>query len=160
MEQNLLKNEMMAIEMPEDMKQRIVTNCYQELTMEKEKTSMNDRKNVGNMLWKKPLVAAAALALCLCLTGITALAATGRLQGFFKDITNWNGAITGTSYEQATEEIRVSAAVDGELLIVDVEFLIPETVPYSEFEQFGIGSYEVVDEAGIVVVEGKATEGF
>lgn len=49
------------------------------------------------------------LVLCLCLTGVTALAATGKLQGFFSDITGWNGAVVGTSYEQATKELEVKA---------------------------------------------------
>lgn len=46
-------------------------------------------------MWKKQLSMTAALVLCVCITGVTALIANGKLQGIFKDITNWKGAVVG-----------------------------------------------------------------
>lgn len=40
-------------------------------------------KNTSKKFYMKPMVAVAALALCLCLTGMTAMAAQGKMQGFF-----------------------------------------------------------------------------
>lgn len=99
-----------------------------------------------------------AVAACLLLTlSVTVLATTGVLQGYFNDITNRNGAIIGTSYEQASDEISMEVAVHEEILTVTVTFANPQMVPYSEAELLGIAAYQIVDENGKVVAEG-ATE--
>ena len=87
-----LKKKVNEIEMSDEMRSRIIRNCY--LKMEEETM----RKNKRTTFFRKPMVAVASLALCICLTGISAMAATGKLQGFFKDITRWDGAVVGTSY--------------------------------------------------------------
>ena len=98
-----LKKKVNEIEMPDEMRSRIIRNCY--LKMEEEMM----RKDKRTTFFRKPIVAVASLALCICLTGISAMAATGKLQGFFKDITRWDGAVVDTSYEQATNEVEVKA---------------------------------------------------
>lgn len=112
-------------------------------------------ENKTRSFFKKPIVAAAALAICLCLTGVTALASAGKLQGFFKDIINWNGAVVGTSYEQATEEIEIQTTLNDDLLNVTIQFLLPEEAPYLYFETFGIEHYEIRDNSGSIVKEGQ-----
>ena len=69
-------------------------------------------KNLSVKYFKKPLVAVATFAVCFCFISMAALASTGKLQGFFKDVTNWSGAITGTTYEQSTEEVELSVLDD------------------------------------------------
>ena len=85
------------------------------------------------------------LVLCVCLTGVTALAATGKLQGFFSDITGWNGAVVGTSYEQATEELEVKAMGTVNGVEIEVTFVVPDKAPYTAFEQIGIHAAKIVD---------------
>ena len=100
---------------------------------------------------------AAALVLCVCITGVTAMAAAGKLEGFFKDIKRWDGAVVGTAYEQATEEITVSIemATDEELdILVIIEE--PAKPPYSESELFGIASYKIEDMSGNIVLSEEA----
>lgn len=107
---------------------------------------------------KKSIVAVASLVLCVCLTGVTALAATGKLQGFFKDIMRWDGAVIGTEYEQATDEIELHIAEVTDELIVEVNMINPDVAPYSAFELFGIESYKIIDLNGKEIVEGDTTE--
>ncbi len=149
MEKNNLSKKVKEIEMSKEMQERIITNCY----MKMEENTMKT-----NILWKKPMLAVASFALCLCLTGITTLASTGKLQGFFKDIVGWNGAIIGTSYEQATDEIHLSVEVVSDKLTVLAEMVNPEVVPYMTFDSFGIEDYEIVDMNGKVLLHGKTTE--
>lgn len=161
---NLLIKKIKEIEMPDDMRKRTIERCNKEISdmkkwedegkmkvLEKNRNSM---KGIGKEknFWKKQLQVAATLVLCVCITGVTALAATGKVQGFFKDIKNWNGAVVGTSYEHATEEIAVSIGEVGEELNISVMIVNPENPPYRESEVFGIESYRIEDMEGNVIV--------
>ena len=155
MEFENLKSAAQEITMPEEMKRRIAHNCKQiETTMEEH--NMNNRKN--NSFFKKPVAVFAVLAVCLSLS-VTALAAAGTLKGFFRDITNWQGAVVGTSYEQATDEIDVNVTVDGDELTVLATFVDPNKFPYRESQLLGIADYRIMDAEGNVVQEG-ATDKF
>lgn len=155
MEFENLKSAAQEITMPEEMKRRIAHNCKQiETTMEEH--NMNNRKNTS--FFRKPVAVFAALAVCLSLS-VTALAATGVLQGFFRDITNHSGAIVGTSYEQATDEIDMDVTVDGDELTVLATFVDPNKFPYRESQLLGIADYRIMDAEGNVVQEG-ATDKF
>ena len=155
MEFENLKSAAQEITMPEEMKRRIAHNCKQiETTMEEH--NMNNRKNTS--FFRKPAAVFAALAVCLSLS-VTALAATGVLQGFFRDITNHSGAIVGTSYEQATDEIDMDVTVDGDELTVLATFVDPNMFPYRESQLLGIADYRIMDAEGNVVQEG-ATDKF
>ena len=116
---------------------------------------MNHRKN--NSFFRKPAAVFAVLAVCLSLY-VTALAATGVLQGFFRDITNHSGAIVGTSYEQATDEIAVDVTVNGNELTVQATFVDPNKLPYRESQLLGIAEYRIMDAEGNVVQEGASDE--
>lgn len=150
-----LKESVKQIGMLEEMQTRILRNCVKEIEMDKEKEHM--KKNFVNT-FKKPAVIAATLAVCFCLTGVTALAATGKLQGFLKNKTNWNGAITGQTYENATEELKVSTIVEKENLIIMVIMTEPELAPYSEIQELGLGTYQILDSDGTVIVEAVTAE--
>ena len=67
MDKKKFVNKIKEIEMPKDMQQRIIEKCY----IETEKKNMNK-------MFKKPMVAVASFALCVCLMGVTALAAVSR----------------------------------------------------------------------------------
>lgn len=143
--------EVKKIEMPAEMQERIRKNCYKKMEEENLKKS---RKSI----FQKPMVAVAALALCLCVTGVSALAATGKLEGFFKDITRWDGAVTGATYEQASDE--VTLAIDGVTDELEVNITLPEAqkAPYRLFENMGIHNYQIVDKNGKVIVKAAETK--
>lgn len=144
---------MQNIEMPDEMQARILDNCYKKINKETEYKIMTKQTN---RFFKKPLATAAAVALCLCIGGVTAIAATGK--GFFKDVTRWDGAITGTAYEQATEEISIAVTEVTDTLTVVATIVNPTIVPYMTFNEMRIGSYKIVDSFGNVVVEGVLNE--
>ena len=152
----LLVKKVNEIEMPEAMQERIIRNCHDKFS--KEAKTMNNRAKYYFI--RKPLVAVAALVLCFCLVGGAALAATGHLQGFFRDITKWGGAVTGTEYEQATDEIEINIVKAADGVTVLVTLIYPDMAPYSELELLGIQEYEIVDQSGKVVIEGETTEMF
>ena len=96
------------------------------------------------------------LIMCMCTIGIIAVVSLGEPKGNLKDFTNitkWNGAITGTSYEQATEELDVTVMDKGGELEIEVTFLEPNKVPYREIEQLGIGKCKIVDVNGKTIVK-------
>lgn len=137
------------IQMPKEMQERILRNCDG-----RTEENIMSKKNKS----KKILTVAASLVLALSVTGVSALAATEKLAGFFKDITGWNGAVTGTSYEQATDEVEISITNVAEELTVEVKFLEPQKAPYSSFDLFGIEKYSVEDKAGNLILEGTTSE--
>ena len=113
------------------------------------------KTNKNHTFFSKPVKAFAVLAICLSLS-VTAVAASGVLKGHFKDITNWQGAVVGTSYEQATDEIGVNVTVNGDELTVLATLADPQVFPYRETEKLGIATYQIVEANGKVVKEGAA----
>lgn len=139
-----IKENVEAIGLPEDARCRIRRN----LEHRKEHTVMKKQ-------YRKPLTIAAALALCLALP--LGAAAAGKL-GHFRDILGWNGAIVGTAYDNATEEITVTATAENGSLLVTVRFLFPEKAPYREEEALALGNFYFTDEAGNRIGELTGTE--
>ena len=153
MEYEMLKQAAAAITMPEDMKRRIINNCTLQLSNTKENQTMTNRKK--SMFPRKPAAILAALAILLSLS-VTAVAAPDVMKGFFRDITNWQGAVVGTSYEQATDEIAVSVTVNGNMLTVHAAIADPQMIPYVYAERLGIGEYKIKAENGRTVKKGSA----
>lgn len=145
-----LQKEVNQIKMSEKMEKEIISYCNR--NMEEQNMS---KKNIKKFT-VKPVATAAALALCLCVTGISAMAATGKLEGFFKDIKRWDGAITGTVYEQASDEVEIDTCVEKDKLVVTLKMLQPNEVPYSVLDNFGIEEYQIVDMEGNVIMESSA----
>lgn len=153
MEYEKLKAEAATITMPNEMKCRIVRNCKTIISKSGKDIAMKTNRN--NTFFRKPSVAFAAAVLCISLS-VTAAAASGVLKGYFRDIKNWNGAIVGTSYEQATDEINLSVTVNGNELTVLATFSVQQKFPYREAQKLGIAEYSIVDAEGKVVKEGAA----
>jgi len=150
MEFRELKQSVEKIEMSDEMQNRIIRNCRLSAVHETEEIIM---KNRVNFTFKKVASIAAVLALCLCVS----VAAANHF-GHFKDVTNWTGAVIGTEYEQATDEIEVNAVAEQGVLTVTAAFLTPDTAPYSEEEAFSVGSYQIMDASGDVVVDGEGDD--
>ena len=115
-------------------------------------------KKSESVFRRKPMAAAVVCALCICLVGATAMASSGKLQGYFKDIIGWNGAVVGSSYEQATEEMEITVVEAAKQLSVEVKLLTPDVSPYSVIEQMAVGTYKIVDENGEVLIEADGSE--
>ncbi len=142
-------NSLKKIKLSDNVKKNIMQKCNFEISKQEEYKLKKS--------FKKPAAFAAALAACLCLS-ITALAISGTFGGFFEDITNWNGAITGQVYRQAEEEIKVNVSVNDNQLIVNTEFANADKAPYFTFEEFGINSYEIIDADSNVIISNTASD--
>ena len=153
MDYEKLKSAAETITMPEEVKRRIIKNCKTQISNSRKEIIMKTNKN--NTFTRKPAAVFVAVALCLSLS-VTALAATGVLQGFFQDITDYRGAVVGTSYEHAADEIAMNVTVNGDELTVLATFADPQMVPYVYAERLGIAAYSIVDTNGKVVKEGAA----
>lgn len=151
MDQEKLKRSVENIKMPEEMRARIIQNCRLESDKKEEDHNMKLQKVLSN---KGVRAAAIAASLCLCFTA--AVSAAGRA-GYFRNIANWTGAVTGAEYKQADEEITVSATATGEELTVSAVFVFPDKAPYREIRSLGIGDYQIIDPSGTVTAEGGAT---
>ena len=144
-----LKTSIEKIEMSDEMQARIIKNCRLSATYKTEEFTMKKR----NTNWfMKPIAIAAVLTLCMVAAGAASHF------GMFKDITNWSGAVTGTEYVQATDDIQLNVSAAEDNLAVTVTLLTPDTLPYSELETMGIGSYKIVDQNGNVVFNGENSD--
>ena len=153
MDYEKLKSAAETITMPEEVKRRIVRNCKTQISNSRKEITMKTNKN--NSFIRKPAAVFVAVALCLSLS-VTAVAASGVLKGCFRDIMNWQGAIVDTSYEQATDEIRMEVTANEKELTALVTFVDPQMIPYKHAEKLGIAAYRIVDANGKVVAEGAA----
>ena len=154
MECENLKKTLKKIEMPDSMKTRIIEKCISENICKTEDNRMN--KNIKRRI-KKSAVLVAAVVLCVCIALVAGAAGGG---GFFKDIHGYDGAVIGTVYKNAGDEITVSAVSDGEMLIVRAAMVYPDAVPYIEQEHLGMSKYQIIDAEGKIIEEGEQTESF
>lgn len=120
--------------------------------------TLRTRKQGGIPMKKRlsVLIAAALITTLCCMTAFAAIHG-----GWFVDVKNNFGAVTGTEYYNATAEIAVTARAENGLLTVHVTFLTPEQFPYREAETLHIGEYVLADLSGsgtdaVPVVNGTA----
>lgn len=127
-------------EMPDGLEARVVRACS------------SCRKRTTRPVRKTALIAA----ILTLLTAATAVCTVQ--QGFFRDIRSLFGAVTGTEYMQATEEIRVTASRAAGGIRLDVAFERPEKAPYAFSEQICVGRYRITDEDGNTLITGTGSD--
>ena len=152
MDYTMLKLAAASITMTEERKQRVVERCKTQMKHSGKELNMHTKN--CHIFSRKPAAVLAVVVICLSLSA-AALAAAEKGRGFFRDIADWRGAIVGTSYEQATDEVWMNASVnDGQLTVLAV-FSEPGKAPYREAETLGIAEYQIVDADGRPVQEGS-----
>lgn len=151
MEFEALKTVADEITMPEEMKNRIRSNCKNQMQKQRKEIPMKNTKPVSI---RKYAAAFTVLILCVSLS-VSALAAPDMLKGFFQHITDYRGAVVGTTYEQATDEIHLQVSIANNTLHTVVTFTDPQIAPYCYAEKLSIGSYKVLDTMGNVIKEGS-----
>lgn len=151
MELEALQGAMGKITMPGPMRARLAGQCAAAVReKEKEDQTMRGEKRPGR---RRAALTAAIVAAAACASVVGVAAVTGS----FRDVTRWDGAVVGTAYEAAAEELRAEAAVRDGALTVTVTMLRPQEPPYSECEQLAVGHYQITDMAGSVLAEGGGT---
>ena len=97
---------------------------------------------------KRTLALVAVLALCIITVTMTPLA--NSIKGFFSDIIRFDGAVTGTKYENATNDIKVDVlevtSENGNIVIpLDLTFENPTEAPFPYIQEVAISEYKILD---------------
>ena len=132
---------------PFDLKEEIKN--MEESTMSKPKTTT-----------KRTLAIAAVLALCLVTVCMTPLA--NSIRGFFSDIIRFDGAITGTQYENATNDIKVDVldvtSENGNVIIpLELSFENPTEAPFPYIQEVAVSEYKIVDSNNKDIIKTKVS---
>lgn len=140
-----LKKSVEEIKMTDEMKNRIIKNCYLK-TSEKEKYVMK-KTNKG---FKKMLPLVAVMVICVISVGAVV---ANHFRGY-KDVTKGT-AVVGTVYEEATEMIEIDVEVKNNLVVSAsvVDYTKP---PYIEIDVIDINSYKIVDNSNNIISKGTA----
>ena len=115
-------------------------------------------KTKGRITMKRTFAIAAVLALCIITVTMTPLA--NSIKGFFSDIIRFDGAITGTQYENATNDIKVDVleltSEKGNVIIsLDLTFENPTEAPFPYFQEVAVSEYKIVDSNNKEVIKTK-----
>ena len=137
------KKEIESIEIPKQLSKRSKEGIY---LAQKEHKKKNFRK------YYQGLAAAAVMGIVIIFASDASLATS--IKGFFANLTNWNGAIIGTTYENATDEIVVTAEnIENEEYLLTVSFNNKDKVPFSITELLEMGEYQFFNDGKKINIE-------
>lgn len=121
-------------------KSTIITPFNLRTTLNKlEEKNMN---KFNNITWLKKFGTIAAVFTICAITVVSA----GSLKGYFKDVKNFSGAITGTEYLNATNDINVNVVdVNNEFVTLNVNFTNPAEAPFRFIEELVVTEYKILD---------------
>jgi len=144
----IIEEKIDAIEIPKNLHERCVAGAM------KAKSEMEERRMNKNQI-KKTVAAAAVVLVCVLAVGNTTFADS--IKGMFKDIKRFDGAVTGSEYVNATDEVRITA---GEVTVTDTEVYVPveitflklEAAPFKYIEWVEVDAFEILNADGEVVV--------
>ena len=107
---------------------------------------------------KRTLAIAAVLALCLVTVCMTPLA--NSIKGFFSDIVRFDEAITGTQYENATNDIKVDVldvtSENGNVIIpLELSFENPTEAPFPYIQEVAVSEYKILNNNNKEIIKTK-----
>jgi len=153
---NKFEEELNKIKVPEDLHDRCVKG------IEQAKNSDPARKREAIKSLTDKWFAAAAIIICIAALvygshGSSAIA--GSIKGFFRDITNRTGAVTGVEYENADKEVSINivdAVKSGDVVTIEIETVFdnPEDIPFSLTEEISISDADIFDADGNKIADG------
>ena len=108
--------------------------------------TVNKPKNI----MRRTVAVVAVLAFFLITVTVMPLASS--VGGFFSDIIRFDGAITGTRYENATNDIKVDVleltSENGNFIIpLDLTFENPTVAPFAYIQEIAVADYIILDSA-------------
>ena len=120
-----------------------------DLKTELKNMEVNNRSRQANKSWIRKTVAIAAV-LSLCIITVTLTPIANSIKGFFRDITRFDGAITGTEYANATNDIKVDvlelASANGNAVIpLELTFEKPNEAPFAYIQEIAVADYIILD---------------
>ncbi len=107
---------------------------------------------------KRTFALVAVLAVCIITVTMTPLA--NSIKGFFSDIVRFDGAITGTKYENATNDIKVdvlelTSENENVIIPLDLTFENPTEAPFPYIQEVSVSEYKIVDSNNKEVIKIK-----
>ena len=123
------------------------------------KTEINkvEGKNMSkpkNIIWLKRASTVAAVVTICAVTVVSA----GAIKGMFKDVKRWDGAVVGTEYVNATNDIEMNISeTKDEYISLDINFENPNEAPFAFIQEVAITDYKVLDNNDKEVLEVNST---
>ena len=123
------------------------------------KTELNkvEGKNMSkprNITWLKRVSTVAAVVTVGAITVVSA----GAIKGMFKDVKRWDGAVIGTEYVNATNDIEMSInATKDEYISLDINFENQNEAPFAFIQEVAITDYKILDNNDKEVLEVNST---
>ena len=142
MDMNRLLNPVKNTRMPGDVRLRLIESCRES---QREKISLFPRTAIIALV-------------ALLLAGIAAWASVNT--GYFRDIKNAFGAVTGTEYLAADREILIEANAAGNTLHIHASFLLPDEFPYREVASLSLSGWKISDASGKILFEGNESTAY
>ncbi|MBQ7032358.1 MAG: DUF4179 domain-containing protein [Clostridia bacterium] len=107
---------------------------------------------------KKAIIIAVATVLCIVTVTVTPMA--NSIRGFFRDITRIDGAITGTEYANATNDILITVlditSENGNAVLpLDVTFQNKTEAPFSFIQEIAVSEYKILDSKNEVIMKSE-----
>ena len=120
----------------------------------------HEQKGLITMLKFHKSTVAAAVALVLTAGLLTAGGITYAvsIRGSFSDVVRFDGAVVGTEYHDATEEIEVTAEAVGDTITVNARFLYPADAPYAFITELSLKNVTLTDSSGAKLLSVEETE--
>lgn len=123
------------------------------------KTELNkvEGKNMSkprNITWLRKVSTVAAVVTVCAITVVSA----GAIKGMFKDVKRWDGAVIGTEYVNATNDIEMNITeTKAEYISLDINFENPNEAPFAFLEEVAITDYKILDNNDKEVLEVNST---
>ena len=123
------------------------------------KTEINkvEGKNMSkpkNIIWLRRASTVAAVVTICAVTVVSA----GAIKGMFKDVKRWDGAVIGTEYVNATNDIEMNISeTKDEYISLDINFENPNEAPFAFIQEVAITDYKVLDNNDKEVLEVNST---
>ena len=123
------------------------------------KTEINkvEGKNMSkpkNIIWLKRASTVAAVVTICAVTVVSA----GAIKGMFKDVKRWDGAVVGTEYVNATNDIEMNIfETNDEYISLDINFENQNEAPFAFVQEVAITDYKVLDNNDKEVLEVNST---
>ena len=137
----------------------IPTNLHDRCELGIDRAEREQKGQITMLKFRKSTVAA-AVALVLTFGLLTAGAVTyaDSIRGAFSDVTRFDGAVVGTEYHDATEEIEVTAEAVGDTVTVNARFLYPADAPYAFISELSLKNVTLTDSSGAKLLTIEETE--
>lgn len=156
----IIEEKLDAIEIPKNLHERCVTGVMKaktEMDTSLYGQKLESHRKKEDKQYMKKMVAAAAVVMLVCIFAVGNTTMAGGIKGMFKDIIRFDGAVTGSEYVNATNEVKITVGevtvVESEDLIpLEITFLNPGIAPFNSFELVKVDAFEILNPDGEVVV--------